>query len=194
MHKIGAAQGRFHMIHWGHMEYLLECKNKCDFLYIGISDCDPQNAYFHKRYKDNGSNDVYRSLKEPAIYTFTFFERARMITEAMALEGVDRSEFTVVPFPVHFPHLLKYYVPQEAVIYITVYDEWGEGKPSLFGSLGYETDLLWRRTMDERFTTATEVRRRMAKGEDYSELIPKGVLKVIKEYDLEKKLKNCDNI
>lgn len=189
MHRIGAAQGRFHMIHWGHMEYLLECKKRCEFLFIGVSDCDPANGYFHRQYKDDGTNNVFRSLDNP-IYTFTYFERALMITEAMAGEGVPRDEFMVVPFPVHFPYLLKYYVPQEAVIYITVYDEWGEGKPALFGSLGYQTELLWRRTMDERFTTATEVRRRVADREDYCSLVPQGVLKVLREYGLEEKLIN----
>jgi len=190
MHKIGAAQGRFHMIHWGHMEYLLECKKKCEFLYIGVSDTDPENAYFHGRYEDDGTNDVFRCLNEPSIYTFTYFERARMISEAMLGEGVSSDEFMVVPFPVHKPQQIKYFVPQEAIVYITVYDAWGEGKPKLFGDLGYETELLWRRTMDERFTTATEVRRRMAAGEDFGDLVPEGVQKVINEYNLAEKLKD----
>lgn len=187
MHKLGVAQGRFHMIHWGHMEYLLECKKRCGFLFVGISDPDPANGYFYQTYKDDGTNSVYRSLNDP-IYTFTYFERALMITEALAGEGVPRDEFTVVPFPVHFPHLIKYYVPQEAVIYITVYDPWGEGKPSLFSSLGYETEVLWRRSMEERFTTATEVRRRISAGEDYSGLVPEGVHRVMKQFGLEERL------
>jgi nicotinamide mononucleotide adenylyltransferase len=191
MHKLGAAQGRFHMIHWGHMEYLIECKKKCEFLFIGVSDTDPQNAYFHERYEDNGSNDVFRGLYEPQIYTFTYFERAQMITEALKGEGVPTDEFMVVPFPIHRPQQIKYFVPQEAVIYITVYDPWGERKPKLFGDLGYETELLWRRTMDERFTTATEVRRRMSEGEDFSDLVPEGVKKVVDMYNLTEKLKNC---
>jgi len=191
MDKLGAAQGRFHMIHWGHMEYLLECKKKCEFLYIGISDCDPSNSYFHQEYTESGSNDLYRSIKHP-IYTFTYFERARMIAESLILEGVPQSEFMVVPFPVHFPHLLKYYVPQQAVVYITIYDEWGEQKPGLFESLGYKTDVLWRRSMQERFTTATEVRRRIASGEDFRDLIPEGAYKVIEEFGLKDALMKCD--
>jgi len=186
--KLGAAQGRFHMIHWGHMEYLLECKKRCDFLYIGVSDCDPSNAYFHESYLDDGSNEIFRSNCEP-IYTFTYFERAEMISEALAEEGISRDEFMVVPFPVHFPNLLKYYLPQEAVIYVTVYDPWGEGKPALFEALGYKTETLWKRTMDERFTTATEVRRRLENGEDYSELVPAGAAKVIRKFNLNTKLK-----
>lgn len=187
MYKLGAAQGRFHLIHHGHMEYLLECKKRCEFLFIGISDCDPQNAYFHNSYEDSGSNEVYRSLDNP-VYPFTYFERAMMITEAMAGEGIDRSEFITVPFPVHFPHLLKYYVPQEAMVFITIYDEWGEGKPDLFRSLGYDTEVLWRRSMDERFTTATFAREQLSSGEDLSGLVPDGTAVVIKKFSLDDRM------
>ena len=41
--RIWVIHGRFQGLHIGHMEYLLEGKKRCDFLYIGITNPD---AYF----------------------------------------------------------------------------------------------------------------------------------------------------
>lgn len=189
MDRFGVVQGRFQMIHQGHMEYFLAAKERCEFLYIGICDEDPDRAYFHASYdpsKDAGS-EPHRSLVYP-LYIFTFLERMLMVKRALERAGVPPESFIVGPFPVQKPHLLKYYLPQDAVVYVTIYDDWGEKKLGIFENLGYRTSVLWRRTMDERFTTATEVRRRMAAGEPWAHLVPEGVAEVIEEMGLSAKL------
>ncbi len=42
MVEIGAVQGRFQGLHIGHMEFLLEAKKRCRFLFIGVSNYDKQ--------------------------------------------------------------------------------------------------------------------------------------------------------
>lgn len=178
----GVAQVRFHIIHHGHMEYLLACAKRCDYLLIGISDMDPSAAYFNYtpiEKKDKESTKPFKSNENP-IYPFTFFDRLQMIKMALLEANINAANFDIVPFPIHKPWLIKYYIPESAKIFITIYDEWGEYKASLMKKLGFETEILWRRTMAERFTTGTEVRKRIANGEDFRDLVPESVYKFLK--------------
>lgn len=184
--RYGVAQGRFQIIHHGHMEYLLEAKKRSDFLIVGISDHDPERSYFDpKTFLIPGQLGPVRVLGEPH-HTFTYFERVLMVSEALRGAGVAASDFAVVPFPVHRPHLIPYYVPTGATIFVTIYGEWGREKIKLFEALGYPTEILWERSMAERLTTGTEVRRRLAAGEDWETLVPQGVAGVIKKLGLDK--------
>ncbi|WP_022851322.1 nicotinamide mononucleotide adenylyltransferase [Limisalsivibrio acetivorans] len=185
MRRLGLAQGRFHVIHKGHMEYLLACAERCDFLFIGISDPDPSRAYFSRSidYKDDPAEaEPYITLEEPRLYALTYYERAMMIQAALAEEGIGAERIMTVPFPVHRMNLIKYYVPKSATVYVTIYDEWGEQKVDIFRKVGYEVEILWRRSMAERFTTATEVRRLIKAGdESWKELVPPAVVKIAEE-------------
>ena len=112
-----------------------------------------------------------------------------MIRLAMLEAGVKREEFEIVPFPVNRPELLLQYAPQSAKFYVTVYDDWGREKLKMLQSLGCETEVMWERTDAERFTSGTEVRRRMAAGENWRELVPDAVYRFITENGLEVKIK-----
>ena len=48
-----------------------------------------------------------------------------MVVAALTDEGVDSHDFSVVPFPINLPELYRYYVPMEAVFFITICDAWG---------------------------------------------------------------------
>ncbi len=186
--KIGIAQGRFHIIHWGHIEYLLKAKEVSEHLVIGVTDCDPERAYFEysediKNFDQNNLLKPYRSFDLP-IFPFTFYDRAQMIKRAIIDEGVNPSEFDIVPFPIHTPNILKYYIPLDGVILATIYDEWGERKIDIFKKMGFNVQILWRRGMETRFTTGSEVRRRIKNGENWKNLVPDSVHKYISEKNI----------
>lgn len=179
--------GRFQGLHLGHMEYLLEGKKRCDFLYIGISNPDPGLTR-------KNSNDTKRSLPEEN--PFTYSERMFMIRDAMLEAGISREEFEIVPFPINLPELIKYYVPLEALFFVTIYDEWGKHKLETLKSLGVQTDLMWTRSLEDRFTTGKEVRNLIAQNEPWEHLLPKSVTNFIRNNKLElriKELKNANN-
>lgn len=184
---VGIAQGRFQVIHKGHMEYLLAAKERADYLIIGISDPDPTRSFFSM---DTDKDDPVEPFRDPGetCYFFTWFERFLMIREALGEAGIDRGSFDIVPFPVHFPKLLKYYIPMKAPVFVTIYDEWGHEKAGLFRSLGFHVEVLWVREMTERFTTGSEVRRLISRDEEWEHLVPPAVVRVIKELKLDKKL------
>ncbi len=194
IYPIGVAHGRFQIIHHGHMEYLLEAKKRCKFLYIGMIDMDP--SCVEKRLKDyavekDTSKEPYRSYVQEG-YCFTFSERALMIQDALIENGIKAEDFMVVPCPIRRPGLIKYYIPLEAMFLITVYDDWGRRKMELFKSIGARVEILWERDMASRFTTGTEVRRRIVEREDWENLVPKAVAKIIRENNLAEKLRNCE--
>ncbi|MBQ3102654.1 MAG: adenylyltransferase/cytidyltransferase family protein [Oscillospiraceae bacterium] len=177
---IGVIHGRFQMLHHGHMEYLLAGKKRCQRLIIGISNPDEGCTAF-------SSACPHRSEKDAN--PLSYFERYEMIRLAMLEAGVKREEFEIVPFPVNRPELLLQYVPQNARFYVTVYDDWGREKLKMLQNLGCETEVMWERTDAERFTSGTEVRRRMAAGEDWQELVPPSVYRYMTENDLVAKIR-----
>lgn len=196
MYEIGLAQGRFHIIHHGHIEYLLESKKRCEYLIIGITDPDPERAYFpYKEIEeiDRKSKIPFRSIKDP-IFPFTFYERKKMIKLSMIESGINPSEFDIVPLPIHKPYLIKYYVPLNAVVFITIYDGWGRKKPRIFKNLGYKTEILWEKDLKDRFTTGTEVRKRIINNEDWKDLVPKSVYEYIVKNKLDKILRGKNGI
>lgn len=101
MVRIGVVHGRFQPLHIGHLEYFLAAKKKCDFLIVGITNPDPSLT------KPDESNP-HRSLDTSN--PFTYFERYTMIKESLLEAGLKRDEFDIVPFPINFPDLIKYYV------------------------------------------------------------------------------------
>jgi len=178
--KIGVIQGRFQGLHKGHMEYLLEGKKRCEFLYIGITNPDPDLT------KENES-DINRSKLEEN--PFTYFERMIMLRDALIEYGVKREEFEIVPFPINYPELIKFYVPLDALFFITIYDEWGKHKLEILKSIGVKIDLMWTRTLDERFTSGKELRKLIAENKPWEHLVPNTVTGYIRNNKLDKRVK-----
>lgn len=183
--KAGVIHGRFQGLHHGHMEYLLEGKKRCDFLYIGITNPDPGLT------KENTA-DTKRSMPEEN--PFTYYERMIMLRDAMLEAGIKRSEFEIVPFPINVPELIKFYVPLNALFFVTIYDEWGKHKLDTLNSLGVTTDLMWTRNLKERFTTGKDVRKLIAAEQPWEHLLPVSVTKYIKNNNLDLRIKELKNV
>jgi hypothetical protein len=107
-----------------------------------------------------------------------------MLRDAMVEFGVPRSEFEVVPFPINQPHLIRYYTPPDAVYFVTIYDQWGRSKASTLSKLGLTVDVMWERELDEKSISGTEVRRLIAEGGNWQELVPKSVASFLIEHRL----------
>ena len=182
--KVGVIHGRFQGLHYGHMEYLLEGKKRCEFLFIGITNPDPGLTY-------ENSADLNRS--KPEENPFTYFERMIMLRDAMIEAGIDRNEFEIVPFPINLPELIKFYVPLDALFFITIYDDWGKYKLETIKALGVKTQLMWTRTLDERFTTGKDVRRLIAMNEPWEHLIPASTSNYIKNNKLDLRIRKLKN-
>ena len=137
------------MLHKDHLTYLLAGKKRCRHLVIGITNPEPALTA-----EDAADRQRSRIEANP----FTYFERYRMVYAAMRGAGVEHDRFSIVPLPINFPDRYKFYVPLDAVFFLTIYDDWGEKKLKMFQDLGLKTEILWRRPLSEKGLSSSTIR------------------------------------
>ena len=180
MDMLGAVHGRFQMLHLGHMEYILEGKKRCQHLIVGITN--PDSIY--TRYSES---NPHRSAIEAN--PLTYYERLEMIRGALLEAGVPRKEFTIVPFPIAaYEHLLSY-IPIEAKHYLTLYDDWSLEKEWRLKELGCEIEILWRRSNEDKITSGTSLRQKIANGEPWQDLVPPYVYEYTTKRGIDERIK-----
>jgi cytidyltransferase-like protein len=175
----GVIHGRFQPFHLGHLEYVMEGKRRCRFLYVGIANPDPSSTASH-------STNIARGTIEAN--PFTYWERALMIERTLVNEGVAREEFTIVPFPINFPERLRFYVPTTACFFLTIYDDWGRAKYQTLSDLGLNLNIMWERGQHELLTSGTEIRKLIAAGQPWQQLVPSPVAKVVMDLGLDQRI------
>ena len=100
------------------------------------------------------------------------------------------SEFTIVPMPINYPDRIRYYVPDDGTFLLTIYDDWGWERKKIIEDLGYRTEILWIRTDETRITSGTEIREKMLRGEDWSELAPPFVFRYAEKHRVAERIRN----
>ncbi|MHC4662367.1 MAG: nicotinate-nucleotide adenylyltransferase [Planctomycetota bacterium] len=175
MHETGVIHGRFQVLHNDHMKYITAGKEKCRHLVIGITNPDPMLTKIDEADKERS---------DPSANPFSYYERQVMLKAALLDTGISVEEFTIVPFPISFPELYRFYVPEDAVFFLTIYDEWGEKKLETFKSIGYEIDVLWRRPLEEKGLTSTHIRELISREEPWEHLVPQAVARKLSELGL----------
>ena len=80
----GIVLGRFQPLHLGHVEYMQAAKDRCDRLFVGITNPDAESGIYT-------SADPRRSLTENNPYTYR--ERMLMIEDALLGRGWAASDF-----------------------------------------------------------------------------------------------------
>lgn len=150
--------GRFQPLHYGHMEVIRKCASECDHLTIGI-----------------GSAQYSHTVENP----FTAGERYLMIEETLKAEGI--SNYSIVPvedlnrYSVWVSHVVSMCPPFSCVYSNNPFTK------RLFSEAGFtvKDSPLYNRSI----YSGTEVRRRMAAGEDWRSLVPEQVAEVIDKID-----------
>jgi nicotinamide-nucleotide adenylyltransferase len=173
--ELGLIHGRFQVLHNDHMKYILAGKARCNFLIIGITNPDP--VLTREDPADPGRSDDDAN-------PLTYYERHIIVNECLLEEGLSPSEFTVVPFPINFPELYRYYIPEEVVIYLTIYDRWGFRKLDMFQSQGLQTQILWERSSSEKGITGNAVRELMREEGNWEHLVPSACARRLKQWKI----------
>jgi nicotinamide mononucleotide adenylyltransferase len=183
MARTGVIHGRFQILHNDHLKYLLAGKARCDDMVVGITNPDPTLT------RDDPA-DPQRSL--PTSNPLTYYERYLLLQAALTEAGVHGPEFSVVPFPINLPELYRYYVPLDAIFFLTIYDEWGERKLRQFETLGLKTEVLWKKSPGEKGLSGALIRKKMGAGEPWEHLVPKSAARLMKGWDIPARLRNID--
>ena len=167
--RYGMVHGRFQPFHSGHLEYLRLALERCETLIVGITNPDPSQTGAEET---NGQRHLEESNP------FSFFERQLMIRETLADEGLSLERVIFIPFPINLPDRWRYYLPADAVHYLRVFSPWEQAKVDRLRAHGYRVEVL--QPGAEKTVEATEIRRRLASGEDWERLVPPGVQRVIR--------------
>jgi nicotinamide-nucleotide adenylyltransferase len=115
----GMIHGRFQPFHNGHLDYLKGAAARCDEIFVGITNPDPE------RIKPETS-DPLRHLPESNPYTYV--ERLLMVKAAARDAEIPLERLHVIPFPVNEPELWRAYVPEDVVQFIRLFSDWGGTK------------------------------------------------------------------
>lgn len=178
--KYGSIHGRFQPFHNGHLEYLQAAVERCDYLFVGITQ------HVVKRLVQVSSSDaVHRA--EPQSNPLTYYERKLTVDAVLGDLGVGPGRYCVLPFPIEEPNQLREFLPTSVPVFTTTYDKWNETKIGILEGLGYRVENLWTRTQKD--VTGRNIRS-MIKHEDqaWRELVPPSVGALIDEFDVASRL------
>jgi cytidyltransferase-like protein len=167
--NLGMIHGRFQPFHNGHLEYLRGAAERCDEVFVGITNPDP------RRVKEEAS-DPLRHL--PESNPFSYVERLLMVEAAAEDEGIRAH---VIPFPVNEPELWDAYVPAGVTQYLRLFSEWGGTKLDRMRDAGYEIVVLDEGAVKE--ISGADVRAALRSGGDWEALVPPGVARVIRSLE-----------
>jgi len=167
MVRRGLFVGRFQPFHKGHLQVVKEILNEVGELVIVV-----------------GSAQYSHRIDNP----FTTGERLVMIRKALEEAKIDLNRIWIVPVPDVHIHMVwvaavEGYTPRFDVVY--------SNEPltrRLFIEAGYEVKSI--RFYKREVYSATEIRERMMKGENWEELVPKSVAEFIKEIGGVERLKD----
>jgi nicotinamide mononucleotide adenylyltransferase len=174
----GSAHGRFQPFHNEHLEYVLAAREKCEFLWIGITKYDITSADL---------NPLGAVRERPGNNPLTFFERIRIIREALCDSGVPSGSFGFVPFPIETPHRLSSFMPTSVPCYTTICEQWNREKIEVLKGLGYDVRVLWER--QSKTVTGAAIRSDIVRGGTaWHGMVPPATIRAIEQLDLRNRL------
>ena len=83
----GSVHGRFQPLHNGHLRYILSAKERCNFLWVGVTQYNIHNLL-------ETPQDPHR--QEQIHNPLTFHERLEMITKVLLDNGLALNEFDII--------------------------------------------------------------------------------------------------
>jgi nicotinamide-nucleotide adenylyltransferase len=182
-YETGVIHGRFQVLHNDHLKYLLAGKSHCRHLVVGITNAEPEMIKAE-------SADPQRS--EPLANPLTYFERYQLVRESLKEAGVLADDFSIVPLPISYPGRYRFYVPLDAMFFLSIYDDWGRQKKQYFQSLGLQTCVLRDVTPEEKGISARDVRRHMLRAEPWQHLVPASVAALLEKWTLPRRLRDIE--
>lgn len=180
-HDIGVIHGRFQVLHKDHLKYLLAGKRHCRHLVVGITNPDPEMT--QDEVSDPERNRFHAN-------PMTYYERYELLKTVLMAEGFKPNDFAIVPFPIHYPHRYRFYVPLDALFFLTIYDDWGRQKLAYFKSLGLRTHVLWNVPPEKKGISGQQVRRHMAQNAPWEHLVPGSAVPLLKKWRIAQRLKD----
>ena len=158
--RTGCVHGRFQPFHNGHLEYVLYAYERVDVLFVGLTNPDPSHLTVEEL-------APHRHLRKNN--PFPYYLRMQFARTALIEAGCADARLRFVPFPLSQLDLLSYYVPDDAVHFVCVFDKWGAGKVERLQAGGFRAEGI--RELARR-PSGSEIRARLGRGESVAGLVP----------------------
>lgn len=172
-----SVHGRFQPPHLAHLEYILEAKRRCRFLWIGLAQYDLWQM---------GQSVIAPHRSDPASNPLSYFERVSILTEVLEEAGVSRAEFGFVPFPIETPDRIPQFVGRDVPCYTTICDDWNRHKVTALEQAGFSVTVLWQK---EKTIEGRKIREAIASDSDeWKQLVPPATQRAVEKYDLKERL------
>jgi len=184
IHEIGVIHGRFQPFHLHHLRYALAAKKQCKHLIIGITNPDPSLV-------EEDVADLNRSQKSSN--PLSYYERMSIIDVSLQDSGIDKKNYSIVPFPINRPELIKNYAPNNAIFFMTIYDDWGEKKLKILRKLGFQVIVLWKKKIEDKGICASDIRLNIVNGTEWESLVNRKAAELILSSNLHKKFGDTNN-
>jgi cytidyltransferase-like protein len=170
----GAVHGRFQPLHNGHLTYIRAARERCSFLWVGLTQFllsdlrEVQGAGTHRSAR--GDNPL------------TFHERYCMMRDVLVDDGLPPESFAIVPFPLERPEILNEFIPTTVPMYTTICEAWSTVKIRLLEERGYTIVVL---SEGPKEASGQEVRRLIAAGDpSVEDLIPSATSRMVQQLKL----------
>jgi hypothetical protein len=90
-----------------------------------------------------------------------------------------------VPFPIDNPELLLQFMPTSVRCYTTIFDDWNRDKIERLRLKGYEVEVLWERSREEKTVSGAKVRDSIVKGDSrWKEMVPSAIWQRLEDLDI----------
>jgi cytidyltransferase-like protein len=166
---VGCVTGRFQPVHDQHLELVGIALTECDHVIVAVTNPDTR-----ARHEEAASAHRHTPEANP----FTYYERSRLLTAALAGAGWA-GRTTVVPFDLTRPAVWPDYVPLDARQFVRAYDGWERQKAAALQAGGYAVTVLDGDPAAKR--SATAVRALLAEGTGWRDAVPAGVAPLLAE-------------
>lgn len=165
---LACVTGRFQPVHLQHVELFELALRPGGRLVVAITDPDPGAR---RPEPDAGHRHT------PAANPFTYFERAGLVATALAGRGLlERA--TIVPFDLTRPQHWPLYVPLAARHLVRAFGAWERRKAERLAAAGYAVTVIDGDPAAK--LSATEVRRRLAAGQGWTEAVPAATVPLLR--------------
>lgn len=175
---VGSVHGRFQPFHNEHLEYVFAAKERCEFLWIGITKYDITPSEF---------TPLGRPRERPENNPLTYFERVNIIMESLIDAGVDKGSFGFVPFPIETPQRLSEFLPLSVPCFTTVCEDWNREKIRILRGYGYNVIVLWERT--KKLVIGSAIREGIINSDPaWRSMVPAATVRAVERFDLRDRL------
>lgn len=176
LHEHGLVSGRFQPFHNDHLSYALESLELSRFVTVGVTQPDISHLIStgpsHRA--DRHSNPL------------SFDERAVLIEESLIQEGISRSRFEVIEFPIESLSKIERLLPSHVVAFVSMVESWSVAKVDRLEKAGYTVEKLHIRHSKQ--VEGTKIRNAIRAGEPWDHLVPPSVYERLVAWGIQERL------